>query len=104
MKELILGGVKLGRLERRKRSLDMRPGLLAFDFGDSFDEQGESTELHVYFDAFGQPVVHQLHLDPGALKGPEGPLDHKEPLITGGCIFDSDGIVVSLEHPFAIVS
>ena len=53
-------------------------------------------------DAFGQPVIHRLHLDPGALKGPEGPLDHKESLITSGCILYRDGIVVGLKHPFSI--
>jgi hypothetical protein len=71
----------------------MRPGLLAFEFGDSFNEQGENAKLHVRFDAFEQPVEHWLHLDPGALEGPEGALDHEESLITRGCIFYRDGIV-----------
>ena len=33
----------------------MRPGLLALELGNPFDEQGEDTELHVSFDALGQP-------------------------------------------------
>ena len=55
------------------------------------------------FYAFGQPMVHGLHFDPGALKGPEGPLDHEQSLITGGGVFHSDGIVVGLKHPFTII-
>jgi hypothetical protein len=57
--------VKLGCLESGKGSSDLGPGLLAFEFGYSFDEQGEDTELHVCFDAFGQPI-HRPHLDEDA--------------------------------------
>jgi len=45
----------------------MRPGLLALQFGDPLNEQGENAKLHVRFNAFGQPVEHWLHLDPGVL-------------------------------------
>jgi hypothetical protein len=57
---LIFGGVKLGRLERGKRPSDVRPGLFALEFHDSFDEKREDTKLHVGFDEFGQPAVHRI--------------------------------------------
>ena len=54
LKELIFWRVKLGRLEGGKGPSDVRPGLLAFEFGNSFDEKREDTKLHVSFDAFGR--------------------------------------------------
>ena len=88
--------MKLARLEGGKRPPDFQPGLLSEEFRHCFDEKREDTKLHVGFDAFGKPVVHRLHNDPGALKGPEGTLDHEESLITRDCIFYGDNIIVGL--------
>jgi hypothetical protein len=43
LKELIFWGVKLGCLEGGKRPSYARPGLLAFEFSDSFDKR-EKTQ------------------------------------------------------------
>ena len=48
-------------------------------------------------------MVHGRHLDLGALERAEAALDDHQPLVSAGGIFKADGVVVGLDHPFAII-
>jgi len=48
-------------------------------------------------------MVHGRHLDLGALERAKAALDDFQPLVSAGGIFKADGVVIGLDHPFAII-
>lgn len=55
------------------------------------------------FDTPARPVIHRRHFDLGRLQGTEAALDDHKALVAAGGVFQTDGVVVGLDDPLAVV-
>lgn len=71
LKESVIRSAKLADLGSVKSPADARPWLLTVEFRHPLDEEPKHTDLDISFHAVGEPVIHRLHFDAGALQGLE---------------------------------
>ena len=79
------------------------PRFAAAQLRDALDHQRQHTALHVRFDASRGPMLHRRHLDLRTFEGSEAALDDHQSLVAASGIFQTDGVVIGLQHPLAVV-
>ena len=83
--------------------MNLMPRSATCQLGYPLDEQCRHTYFHMAFNPPEGPVVHRRHLDLGPLERAEASFDDHQALVTAGGIFQADGVVVGLDHPFTVI-